>query len=34
MATEGRRFAGRKDLEMMSDEEWDEELAEMNERTG
>jgi hypothetical protein len=32
MATEGRRCAGRKDLELMSEAEWDEELAEMNAR--
>jgi hypothetical protein len=32
MATEGRRFARRKDLELMSDAEWDEELVEMNAR--
>jgi hypothetical protein len=32
MATEGSRFAGRKGLELMSDAEWDEELAKMNAR--
>jgi hypothetical protein len=32
MATEGHRFAGRKGLDLMSDAEWDEELAEMNAR--
>jgi hypothetical protein len=32
MATEGCRFARRKDLDLMSDVEWDEELAEMNTR--
>ena len=32
MATEGRRFAGRKDLELISNAEWDEELTEMNAR--
>jgi hypothetical protein len=32
MATEGHRFVGRKGLDLMSDAEWDEELAEMNAR--
>jgi hypothetical protein len=32
MATEGHRFVGRKGLDLMSDAEWDEELAEMNMR--
>jgi len=32
MATEGRRFSGRKDLELMSNVEWGEELVEMNTR--
>jgi hypothetical protein len=32
MATKGYRYAGRKDPELMSEDEWDEELAEMNVR--
>jgi hypothetical protein len=32
MATEGRRYAGKKNPELMSEAEWDEELAEMNAR--
>jgi hypothetical protein len=32
MATEGHRYAGKKNPEMMSEDEWDEELIEMNAR--
>jgi hypothetical protein len=32
MATEGYRYAGRKDPELMRKAEWDEELTEMNAR--
>jgi hypothetical protein len=32
MATEGQRYAGRKNPELMSEAEWDEELTEMNAR--
>jgi hypothetical protein len=32
MATKGHTSAGRKDPELMSEAEWDEELAEMNAR--
>jgi hypothetical protein len=32
MATKGRRYAGRKDPKLMSEVEWDEELAEMRAR--
>ena len=32
MANEGRRYAGRKNPELMREAKWDEELAEMNAR--